>query len=159
MLNFNLKGSFIFFDMLMLAKKTLTVFVLFLPSVALCLTINEELRSASQLMSVGNIISIEKVENASRLVSIGEPRAYLAHWLRAQSLYGIAGIGFEYSKKDLPFIEEAKVRSIPLPQKLLPENILAFPNSRLQFDYFLIMETNTSRLFVYKLNEFDELVY
>ena len=45
MLKFNLKGLFIFFDMLMLAKKTLTVFVLFLPSVALCLTINEELRS------------------------------------------------------------------------------------------------------------------
>ncbi|MAI28841.1 MAG: hypothetical protein CMP38_01395 [Rickettsiales bacterium] len=130
-----------------------SVFFLFSPMGLYSLTVSEELSSASQLLSKGDIESLVKAENASRLATLEEPRASLAHWLRAQSIFGLAGIEFGFDEKDKPFIEEARVRSIPIPSNLVPENILVFPNSKNEIDYFLLMETNSSRLYIYKLNK------
>jgi L,D-peptidoglycan transpeptidase YkuD (ErfK/YbiS/YcfS/YnhG family) len=134
-------------------------FILLLPTLSYSVTINDKLRNATQFLSDGSMNSLEMAEDSSRLASIGEPKAFLAHWLRAQSLYGLAGVGFDFDVKDLPFIEEAKVRMIPLPKNLVPGNIFSFPSANFKFNYVLLMETSTSRLFVYKIDDLGNLSY
>ncbi len=139
--------------------KILSVLFLLSPSLVFSFTTNENLRNATQLLTDGSMQSLKRAENVSHSASVEEPKAFLAHWLRAQSLYGMAGVGYDFDKKDLPFIEEARVRIIPLPTKLLPANILPFSTNEHNLKYVLLMETKTSRLFVYKIDVFGNIYY
>jgi L,D-peptidoglycan transpeptidase YkuD (ErfK/YbiS/YcfS/YnhG family) len=142
-----------------LSIKIIILFFLFSPTLSFSGTISEELRTATQLLTYGSVTSLEQAENASRVASIDEPKALLAHWLRAQSLYGLAGVGHEFDKKDIPFIEEAKVRIIPLPNNVVPGNVFTFPIANSKIKHILLMETSTSRLFVYKIDKLGNLLY
>ena len=139
--------------------RVVLLILLLFPLFSHSLTINDKLRNATQFLSDGSMDSLQMAENTSHSVSVGEPKASLAHWLRAQSLYGLAGLGHAFDKKDLPFIEEAKVRIIPLPNDLLPGNVFVFPSPGFNLNYVLIMETSTSRLFIYRVNELGDLFY
>ena len=142
----------------LLIKLTSTVLIIF-PTLSFSVTVNDELRFATQMLSSGSMISLESAENSALMATIGEPKASLGHWLRAQSLYGLAGVGYDFDKKDRPFLEEAKVRMIPLPNNLLPGNIFTFPTANSNSQYVLLMETSAFRLFVYKIDEFGNLSY
>lgn len=142
----------------LLVEITAIMFCLY-PFTSFAVTVNDELRVATQMLSSGSMISLESAENAARLATVGEPKASLAHWLRAQSLYGLAGVGNDFDKKDRPFLEEAKARMIPLPGNVLPGNIFTFPKAYSSPEYVLLMETSAFRLFVYKVDEFGNLSY
>ncbi len=149
--------------MLLFCKKLIVRMILFFllssPIHSFPFTINDELRTATQLLSDGNMLSLQEAESVSYSATVGEPKASLAHWLRAQSLYGLAGVDYDFNSKDKPFIEEAKVRILPLPVNLLPGNIFVFPKAKSSFNYILLMETSTSRLYVYKIDIFGDLFY
>ena len=120
-------------------------------------SVNDSLRIATQSLAVGNFENLERVENYSRSVVTNEPKSSLAHWLRAQSLFVLAGVGFEYDKSDNQMIEEAIVRSIPIPKDKLPLNIVGLSEDSYPLKTILLMETSAKRLFVYQIMKSGDL--
>ena len=155
----NFKRLLVLLNNKFLSIKIILVLFSFFPALSFSLTVNDELRVATQMLSGGSMISLENAENSARLASVSEPKASLAHWLRAQSLYGLAGVIYDFDNIDKPFIEEARVRMIPLPGNVLPGNIFTFPSANSGPEYVLMMETSASRLFVYKIDELGKLSY
>ena len=120
-------------------------------------SVNVSLRVASKAFANGDHKSIMRVENYSRSASIDEPRSALAHWLRAQSLFTMAGIDLEYEDLDKQFVDEAFVRSLPIPVDRFPANIIGIPKDNSLIKTVLIMETSGTRLFVYQLSSSGKL--
>ena len=108
------------------------------------------LNKASRSLLVGNLKNVNEAEILANSVSVVEPKSKLAHWLKAQSLFIQAGVGFEIDKKDRKFVKEAKARTLTIPESKIPGNILALSASENFFEYTLLMETGSSRLFVFE---------
>ena len=128
----------------------LSLFFIFFTS-CFASSVNDSLRIATQSMAVGDIENLTRVENHSRSVVSSEPKSSLAHWLRAQSLFVLAGVGFEFDSSDKKIIEEAFVRGLPLPKDKLPSNIVGLTEYSYPLKTILLMETSAKRLFVYQI--------
>ena len=112
--------------------------------------VDSALNKASQSLLVGNVKNVNEAESLANSVSVIEPKSKLAHWLKAQSLFILAGIGFEIDKKDRKFVKEAKARTLTIPESKIPGNILGLSASERFSKYILLMETGSSRLFVFE---------
>ena len=112
--------------------------------------VDSALNKASQSLLVGDLKNINEAEILANSVSLVEPKSKLAHWLKAQSLFIQAGVGFEIDKKDRKFVKEAKARTLNIPESKIPGNILALSESENFSEYILLMETRSSRLFVFE---------
>ena len=112
--------------------------------------VDSALNKASQSLLVGNVKNVNEAESLANSVSVIEPKSKLAHWLKAQSLFILAGIGFEIDKKDRKFVKEAKARTLTIPESKIPGNILGLSTSERFSEYILLMETGSSRLFVFE---------
>ena len=82
------------------------------------------LNKASQSLLVGNLKNVNEAEILVIVFPVVEPKSKLAHWLKAQSLFIQAGVGFEIDKKDRKFVKEAKARTSTIPESKIPGNIL-----------------------------------
>ena len=118
-------------------------------STAKAVEVDSALNKASQSLLVGNLKNVNETETLANSVSVIEPKSKLAHWLKAQSLFIQAGVGFEINKKDRKFVKEAKARTMPIPESKIPGNILGLSDSENFSEYILLMETESSRLFVF----------
>tara|TARA_B100000035_G_scaffold165377_2_gene141044 strand:- start:2031 stop:3062 length:1032 start_codon:yes stop_codon:yes gene_type:complete len=112
--------------------------------------VDSALNKASQSLLVGNLKNVNEAETLANSVSLIEPKSKLAHWLKAQSLFIQAGVGFEIDKKDRKFVKEAKARTLTIPESKIPGNILGLTASENISEYMLLMETGSSRLFVFE---------
>ncbi len=112
--------------------------------------VDSALNRASQSLLVGNLKYVNEAESLANSVSVIEPKSKLAFWLKAQSLFIQAGVGFEVEEKDKKFLQEAKVRTSAVPESRVPGNILGLSTRENFSEYFLLMETGTSRLFVFQ---------
>ena len=112
--------------------------------------VDSALNKASQSLLVGNLKNVNEAETLANSVSLIEPKSKLAHWLKAQSLFIQAGVGFEVDKKDRKFVKEAKARTLTIPESKIPGNILGLRESENFSEYILLMETKSSRLFVFE---------
>ena len=112
--------------------------------------VDSALNKASQSLLVGNLKNVNEAETLANSVSVIEPKSKLAHWLKAQSLFIQAGVGFEIDKKDRKFVKEAKARTLTIPESKIPGNILGLRASENFSEYILLMETRSSRLFVFE---------
>jgi len=112
--------------------------------------VDAALNKASQSLLVGNLKHVNEAETLANSVSVIEPKSKLAHWLKAQSLFIQAGLGFEIGEKDRKFVKEAKARTLPIPDSKIPGNILGLSASRNFPEHILLMETASSRLFVFE---------
>ena len=112
--------------------------------------VDSALNKASQSLLVGNVKNVNEAETLANSVSVIEPKSKLAHWLKAQSLFILAGVGFEIDKKDRKFVKEAKARTLTIPESKRPGNILGLSASERFSKYILLMETGSSRLFVFE---------
>jgi len=112
--------------------------------------VDAALNKASQSLLVGNLKNVNEAETLANSVSLIEPKSKLAHWLKAQSLFIQAGVGFEIDKKDRNFVKEAKARTLTIPESKIPGNILGLRTSENSSEYILLMETKSSRLFVFE---------
>ena len=112
--------------------------------------VDSALNKASQSLLVGNLKNVNEAETLANSVSVIEPKSKLAHWLKAQSLFIQAGVGFEIDKKDRKFVKEAKARTLTIPESKIPGNILGLRESENFSEYILLMETKSSRLFVFE---------
>ena len=101
---------------------------------------------------------MNEAETLANSVSVIEPKSKLAHWLKAQSLFIQAGVGFEIDKKDRKFVKEAKARTLTIPESKIPGNILGLSANENFSEYILLMETRSSRLFVFE-NDMEFLNY
>ena len=117
---------------------------------AIAVEADSALNKASRSLLVGNLKNVSEVETLANSVSVVEPKSKLAHWLKAQSLFIQAGVGFEIDKKDRKFVKEAKARTLTIPKSKIPGNILALSASENFSEYILLMETRSSRLFVFE---------
>ena len=117
---------------------------------AIAVEADSALNKASRSLLVGNLKNVSEVETLANSVSVVEPKSKLAHWLKAQSLFIQAGVGFEIDKKDRKFVKEAKARTLTIPKSKIPGNILALSASENFSEYILLMETESSRLFVFE---------
>ena len=52
--------------------------------------VDSALNKASQSLLVGNLQNVNEAETLANSVSVIEPKSRLAHWLKAQSLFGIS---------------------------------------------------------------------
>ncbi len=112
--------------------------------------VDSALNKASQSLLVGNLKNLNEAETLANSVSVIEPKSKLAHWLKAQSLFIQAGVGFEIDKKDRNFLKEAKARTLTIPESKIPGNVLGLRASENFSEYILLMETKSSRLFVFE---------
>ena len=119
---------------------------------AVAVEVDNALNKASQSLLVGNLKNVNEAETLANSVSVIEPKSKLAHWLKAQSLFIQAGVGFEIDKKDRKFVKEAKARALTIPQSKIPGNILGLSSSENISEYILLMETGSSRLFIFENN-------
>ena len=111
--------------------------------------VDSALNKASQSLLVGDVKNVNEAETLANSVSLIEPKSKLAHWLKAQSLFILAGVGFEVDKKDRKFVKEAKARTLTIPESKIPGNILGLSAAKFS-EYILLMETGSSRLFVFE---------
>ena len=95
--------------------------------------VDSALNKASQSLLVGNLKNVNEAETLANSVSVIEPKSKLAHWLKAQSLFILAGVGFEIDKKDRKFVKEAKARTLTIPESKIPGNILGLRTSETFF--------------------------
>ena len=117
---------------------------------AKAIEVDSALNKASQSLLVGTLKNLNEAETLANSVSVVEPKSKLAHWLKAQSLFIQAGVDFEVDKKDRKFVKEAKARTLTIPESKIPGNILALSASEKFSEYILLMETRSSRLFIFK---------
>lgn len=116
---------------------------------AYAVKVDSALNDATKSLSEGGLSSISNAEKLATSVTLAEPKSKLAYWLKAQSLYIQAGVGFELDKIDKKFLDEAKARSLLIPEDKLPGNVLGLQSSHKDEQFFLVMETKSSRLFVF----------
>ena len=98
--------------------------------------VDSALNKASQSLLVGNLKNVNEAETLANSVSVIEPKSKLAHWLKAQSLFIQAGVGFEIDKKDRKFVKEAKARTLTIPESKIPGNILGLSASEIFLNIF-----------------------
>ena len=128
----------------------LFVFVIVCGFEARGVEVDNALNKASQSLLVGKTKYVNETEILANSVSVIEPKSKLAYWLKAQSLFILAGVGFEVEENDKQFIEEAKARALQVPSERIPGNILGLTKNKNFSEYILVMETISSRLFVFK---------
>ena len=92
--------------------------------------VDNALNKASQSLLVGKTKYVNETEILANSVSVIEPKSKLAYWLKAQSLFILAGVGFEVEENDKQFIEEAKARALQVPSERIPGNILGLTKNK-----------------------------
>lgn len=105
-----------------------------------------ELRRATESLLQGNLHAVKSLAGDAL---DSEPRARLAHWLRAQSQFVLAGKPVELRKRDSDFLQEAQARLDSTPNGKYPKNLVSLPSSVERQAPVLLVDASRSRLYVY----------